>query len=82
MIKLSKHYNKLQTILDDIEETVEKIEEKQSDIEEKASLACRDLTDREQERYDELDEEISALYDMREYIYSAMESIEEYCDIE
>jgi hypothetical protein len=40
------------------------------------------MTDKEQERFDELEEEISALDEMREYIYQAMESIEEYCDCE
>ena len=38
------------------------------------------MTDREQERYDEIDEQISNLEECVEYIESAMGCLEEYID--
>ena len=57
-MKLNKYYNKIQAIYESLDELIGELEEKQNAIEEKAIDHDRDMTEKEQERYDEIDEQL------------------------
>ena len=66
--QINKKLLKLQEAIDDlceeIEDEIEAIEEKQEAIEDKAYKHDRDMTDCEQERYDELEDRKNALQEL------------------
>lgn len=62
----------------DLEEEKDKFEEKIGDINERADLKCRDLTEKEEERIEELESKISTLDDIIEHLYEIEESLEEF----
>lgn len=79
-MKLTKYYNKLLDMAEDLESKVEYLESLRDSIEEKANDKDRDMTEREQERYDFFDEEVYAIQECIEYLYNARDSIEEYSE--
>ena len=56
-MKLNNVYNKIQAIYESLDELIGELEEKRDAIEEKAIDRDRDMTEKEQERYDAIDEQ-------------------------
>ena len=54
--------------------------EERDAIEEKAIDRDRDMTEKEQERYDAIDEQIDAIEECKDNLEYAMGAIEEYCE--
>lgn len=80
MKNLSKYYDKIQAIYESLDDLIGELEEKRDAIEEKAIDRDRDMTEKEQERYDEIDEQISAIEECKDNLEYAMGAIEEYCE--
>ena len=80
MIKLNKQVNALESILDRLDEKIEELMKKQSDIEENAEYHNREITQREQDRYDKLQEKIDNLYDEKDAIDCALDYLRDYVD--
>ena len=78
MSKCEKFYNKLQTLIDEMLEYIDVLEEKQMAIVDRADEYGREMTEREQERYDELEEEIDNVRECIERVEYAQDSIEDY----
>lgn len=78
MKNLSKYYDKIEAINDSLDDLIGELEEKKDAIEEKAIDEDRDMTEKEQERYDEIDEQISAIEECKDNLESAMYAIEVY----
>ena len=72
--------DKLNAIMENINDIILDLEEKRDNIKDKAYDEDRGMTKREQERYDEIDEQISNLEDCVEYIEDAMDCLEDYID--
>lgn len=79
-MKLINYYNKIQAIYDSLDNLIGKLEEKQNAIEDKAIEHDRDMTEKEQNRYDEIDEQIRAIDACKDNLEYAMSEIEEYTD--
>lgn len=79
-MKLNKYYNKIQAIYESLDELIGELEEKQNAIEEKAIDHDRDMTEKEQERYDEIDDQLVAIRECMDNLEYAMSDIEEYTD--
>lgn len=77
-MKLNKYYNKIQEIYESLDELIGELEEKQNAIEEKAIDHDRDMTEKEQERYNEIDEQLVAIRACMDNLEYAMSDIEEY----
>lgn len=58
----------------------ESLKKKRDAIEENAIDRDRDMTEKEQERYDAIDEQISAIEECKDNLEYAMDAIEEYCE--
>lgn len=80
MKNLSKYYNKIQAAYEALDDLIGELEEKRDAIEERAIGKYRDMTEKEQERYDEIDEQISAIEECKDNLEYAMGAIEEYCE--
>ena len=80
MKNLNKYYDKIQAIYESLDELIVELEEKQNAIEEKAIDHDRDMTEREQERYDEIDNQLTAIRECMDNLEYAMSDIEEYTD--
>ena len=80
MKNLSKYYNKIQAAYEALDDLIGELEEKRDAIEENAIDRDRDMTEKEQERYDEIDEQISAIEECKDNLEYAMDAIEEYCE--
>lgn len=78
-MKLNKYLSRLETIAEDLDELIGELEEKRDAIEDNAIDHDRDMTDREQERYDALDEEIENVRQCIDEIESAQYYLEDYC---
>lgn len=79
-MKLTNYYNKIQTIYDGLDDLIGQLEEKQNAIEDKAIEHDRDMTEKEQNRYDEIDEQIRAIDACKDNLEYAMSEIENYTD--
>ena len=77
---MKKYYNKIESMIESMNLDIEKLEERRDAIEDNAAEHDRDMTDREQGRYDALDEKIDALNDIISDLESVMCSIEDLCD--
>ena len=77
---MDSQYNKLNEIMENIDNIISDLEEKRDSIEDKAYNEGRGMTKREQINYDDLDEQISSLEDCVAYIENAMDCLEEYID--
>lgn len=78
-MKLTKYYDKIQAIYESLDELIGTLEENQIAIEDKAIEHDRDMTEKEQERYDEIDEQIRAIETCKDNLEYAMSEIEDYC---
>lgn len=80
MKNLIKYYNKIQAIYDELDNLIGELEETRDAIEEKAIDKGRDMTEKEQERFDAIDEQINAIEECKDNLEYAMGAIEEYCE--
>ena len=80
MKKMTTQCDKLNAIMENINNIISDLEEKRDSIKDKAYDEDRGMTKREQERYYEIDEQISNLEDCVAYIENAMDCLEEYID--
>ena len=80
MKKMNSQYNKLNAIMENINDIILDLGEKRNSIKDKAYDEDRAMTKKEQERYDEIDEKIINLEDCVAYIENAMDCLEEYID--
>ena len=68
MKKMTAQCDKLNDIMENIDDIISDLEEKRDNIKDNAFDEDRDMTEKEQERYYEIDEQISNLEDCLEYI--------------
>lgn len=80
MKQLNKFYDEIETINNTLDELIGELEEKRDAIEENAIDRDRDMTDREQEHYHEIDEQINAIACCRDNLEYAMMEIEQYTE--
>ena len=80
MKNLSKLYDKIEAINDSLDELIGELEEKRDAIEENAIDRDRNMTEKEKERYYEIDEQINAIGECKDNLEYAMGAIEEYCE--
>ena len=78
MKKLGTYYTKIESIRDDIDNYIGELEEKRDAIEDRAIEKDREMTEKEQERYDKLDAKIYALNDLVSNLNEALYDIEGY----
>ncbi len=79
-MKLTKYYDKIQAIYDSFDDLIARLEENQNAIEEKAIDHDREMTETEQNKYDEIDEQIQAIEACKDNLEYAMSEIEEYTE--
>ena len=79
MKKMDSQYNKLNEIMENIDNIISDIEKEKVDIEQNID-EDRDMNNIEQEIYDELDEQSNSLYCCLECIENAMECLGDYTD--
>ena len=79
MKKIKEQYNKLNEIMENIDNIISDLEKEKVDIEQNID-EDRDMNYIEQEMYDELDEQSNSLYCCLEYIEKAMYYLEDYTD--
>ncbi len=60
-MKLTKNINEIESIKEELHDLIENFEETQRVIEDRALELDREMTDKEQERYDALEEHIDAI---------------------
>ena len=80
MKKMNSQYNKLNDMMENINDIISDLEEKRDSIDDNANDKGRDMTKKEQGKYDEIDEQISSLKECVWYIEQAMGYLEEYID--
>ena len=80
MKKMDSQYNKLSDMKEDIQNIISELGEKIGNIHDNAWNEDRDITDREKERCDEIEEQISDLENCVEHIEDAMSCLEYYTD--
>ena len=80
MKKMNLQCDKLNAIMENINDIISDLEENRDSIEDKAYNEDRSMTKREQINYDDLDEQISSLEDCVAYIENAMDCLGEYID--
>ena len=80
MIKLTKQVNSLESILERLEIKIDELTEKQSEIEYNAMDHDRDMTEKECDRYDALQEKIEELEAERDDIENALDYLREYTE--
>ena len=80
MKKMTAQCDKLNAIMENINDIISDLEEKRDSIEDKAYNEDRNMKKREQINYDDLDEQISSLEDCVAYIENAMDCLEDYID--
>ena len=79
-MKLNNVYNKIQAIYESLDELIGELEEKRDAIEEKAIDNGRDMTEKEQERFDDIVVQINAIEECKDNLDYAMSAIDEYCE--
>lgn len=79
-MNLNKYYDKIQAIYESLDKLIVELEDKQNAIEEKAIDHDRDMTEKEQERYDKIDEQLVAIRECMDNLEYAMSDIEEYTE--
>ena len=77
---MNAQYNKLNDMMENIIDIISDLEEKIGRIEDKAFDEDRDMTKKEKEKRDEIDEQISNLEDCVAYIENAMDCLGDYTD--
>lgn len=79
-MKLKKYYNKLDSVLIGLQEALEMLEDKIVDIQDKADEKCRDLTAKEEERIEALEEQMDGVRDSISCLEEALAYIEEWSE--
>ena len=79
MKKIKEQYNKLNEIMENIDNIISDIEKEKVDIEQNID-EDRDMNYIEQAMYDGLDKQVSSLEDCVAYIENAMECLGDYTD--
>ena len=79
MKKIKEQYNKLNEIMENIDNIISDLENEKVDIEQNID-EDRDMNYIEQVMHDELDKQISSLEDCVAYIENAMECLGDYTD--
>lgn len=77
---MNEQYNKLNDLMENINDIILDLEEKRDSIEDNANDKDRDMTEKEQEKYNEIDEQIFSLYVCVGYIENSMGCLEDYID--
>ena len=80
MKKMNAQYNKLNDLMENIRNIISDLEEKRDSIEDKAHNEDRDITEEEQEKLNEISDQVCSLYDCADYIENAMECLKDYRD--
>ena len=80
MKKMDAQYNKLGDMVENIKGIISDLEEKIGDIHDNAWNEDRDVTDREMEICEEIEEQINDLEGCVEHIENAMSCLEYYTD--
>lgn len=80
MKKLNKYNDKLVAIYEELDNLIGELEEKRDAIEDRAIEKNRDMTDAEQGRYDEINEQIDAIRECMDNIESAWDVIGDYVE--
>ena len=80
MKKMTAQCDKLNDIMENINDIISDLEEKRDSIKDKAYDEDIGMTKREQEMYYEIDEQISNLEDCVAYIENAMDCLGDYTD--
>lgn len=78
-MKLTKYYDKINAIYESFDELMGELEETRDAIKDKAIDRGRDMTEREQHRFDELDFTIGAIKNCKDNLEYAISEIEDYC---
>lgn len=78
-MKLTKYYDRINAIYESLDDLIGELEETRDAIEDKAIERDRDMTEKEQERYEEIDEQIQAIENCKDNLEYAMSEIEDYC---
>lgn len=78
MLKLTKQVESLEKVLEKLGEKIELLEDRKEVIEDNAAEHGRDLTEREQERYDRTDFQLQELLAEEGDIEAALDYIREY----
>lgn len=76
MKNLKPYYDKLTKIYESLEEIVSDLEEQRDAIDERAADRGRDMTAREQERYDAFDEKVDCIRDALSDLQATIDTIE------
>lgn len=79
-MKLKKYYNKLDEVLIGLQEALEVLEDKIADIQDNADEKCRDLTAREEERIEALEEQMDGVRDSISCLEEALAYIEDWSE--
>ncbi len=78
MKNMYEQYNKLNDMMENINDIISYLEEKIGSIEDNALNENRDMTEKEKLKCDKIDEQISNLEDCVEYIKNAIDCLEDY----
>ena len=79
-MKLKKYYEAMDKVLIGLQETLEALEDKIVAIQDKADEKCRDLTAREEERIEALEEQMDGGRDSISCLEEALAYIEEWSE--
>ena len=82
MIKLNKHIDALEEVLEKINARIEALEEKEAAIEDNAGDHDRDLTEAEEARIEKITEEIEELEGEMDAIENALDYLNDYIEVE
>lgn len=80
MIKLNKHITALEATQEKIEQKMDELREKMEALEDLAGDEDRDMTKREQNRWDKYEQEIYDLEDEYDAIQNAIDYLQDYAD--
>ena len=68
MTKMTAQWDKLNAIMENINDIISDLEEKRDSIDDNANDKGRDMTEKEQGKYDEIDEQTSSIKEWVWYI--------------
>ena len=81
-MKMNRFSNKLKAIAAELEDCVMVLGRRRDSLASTVNYLCRDMTAREQEIYDALDEQIAAARECLESLETAVESMAAFCEEE
>lgn len=80
MIKLNRHFDALESVIEKIEAKIEELEAKMEALEEAAADEDRDMTSREWERFFKYEEQIEELNGEIDDIQNALDYLRDYTE--